>query len=59
MAKKQGAKRRLTPEEALILTNADRAIAKAIRIPKPAARRTLASRLYLALTENLPRRASS
>jgi hypothetical protein len=54
--------RRLTREEIEILNDARDAIQRAIRIRKPAARRALASRLYGALTEEIPvlaRRASS
>jgi hypothetical protein len=50
--------RRLTREEVAILNAAREAIQKAINIPKPGARRALASRLFGALTEELPRRPS-
>lgn len=45
---------RLTRDERRILDEARYAIQRAMRIGKPAARRTLASRLYGALTEALP-----
>ena len=46
--------RRLTRDEIQILNDARDAIQRAINIKKPAARRTLASRLYGALTEEIP-----